>query len=246
MIPVIVCLICNLAIGHALDWFFIVLVSLLLVASLSVVPLLAPAKSAGLWTIGSFTGSLLLLLLVTCLYAHGNWFLIAAVPTFFGLSVFLMPYVVYNIPLPEPLSHHKGLLVMLWDTVWLFAVIIVCGFYAGSAGYWSISLEITAFCCLLPWALFFVIRYLKVHPLTKGGICSIVTGLFCTVINDVIQLITHDTTVYTWSFKDINFMDWQSYPAINANIYLLIFLVTLFTGIALICAGTALQKKRSR
>ena len=51
MIPVIVCLICNLAIGHALDWFFIVLASLLLVASLSVVPLMAPAKKAGLYTI---------------------------------------------------------------------------------------------------------------------------------------------------------------------------------------------------
>ena len=33
LIPVIVCLICNLAIGHALDWFFIVLTALLVVAS---------------------------------------------------------------------------------------------------------------------------------------------------------------------------------------------------------------------
>ena len=40
MVPVIVCLICNLAIGHALDWFFIVLASLLLVASITVLPLL--------------------------------------------------------------------------------------------------------------------------------------------------------------------------------------------------------------
>ena len=35
LIPVIVCLICNLAIGHALDWFFIVLTALLVVASVT-------------------------------------------------------------------------------------------------------------------------------------------------------------------------------------------------------------------
>ena len=33
MIPVIVCLICNLAIGHGLDWFFIVLTSLLVIVN---------------------------------------------------------------------------------------------------------------------------------------------------------------------------------------------------------------------
>ena len=35
LIPVIVCLICNLAIGHALDWFFIVLTALLVVVSVT-------------------------------------------------------------------------------------------------------------------------------------------------------------------------------------------------------------------
>ena len=38
-IPILVCLIVNLAVGHALSWFFIVLTSLLVVASLTVVPL---------------------------------------------------------------------------------------------------------------------------------------------------------------------------------------------------------------
>ena len=35
MIPLIVCLICNLAVGHALNWFFIVLTSLMVFASIS-------------------------------------------------------------------------------------------------------------------------------------------------------------------------------------------------------------------
>lgn len=42
MIPILVCLIVNLAIGEGLTWFFIVLASLLLTASLTVVPLVIP------------------------------------------------------------------------------------------------------------------------------------------------------------------------------------------------------------
>lgn len=243
MIPVIVCLICNLAIGHALDWFFIVLASLLLVASLSVVPLIAPAKQAGLWTIGSFVGSLLLLLGVICIYAHGHWFFLAAVPTLFGLSVLLMPYVIYHIPLPEPLSHQKGLLVMLWDTIWLYAIIFICGIYSAAADYWRIALQITSFCVLLPWALFAVIRYIKVHPLSIAGICTIITGIFCAVINDVIYLIIGEDA-YTWHLSDVNFSDWR-YPSGQANTFVIIFVTLIIIGFILIGCGIRLQKNKT-
>ncbi len=242
MIPVIVCLICNLAIGHALDWFFIVLASLLLLASLSVVPLVAPARTAGLMTIACFTGSLLLLLGVICLYARGNWFFLAAVPTVFGLSVFLMPYVVYRIPLPKPLCTQKGLLVMLWDTCWLYGVIVVCGLYSRAPGYWRIALEITGFCVLLPWAVFLVVRYLKIHGLAKAGICCMVTGLFCMVVNDVIQLILGSGD-YTWSLSDVDFSCW-SYPFGQANTFVLIFATLWMAGMVLFGIGTARGKKR--
>ena len=68
MIPVIVCLICNLAIGHALDWFFIVLTALLVVASVTLVPMLVVEKKA-VYTVLAFTGTLVLLLF-TCCFTH--------------------------------------------------------------------------------------------------------------------------------------------------------------------------------
>ena len=61
LIPVIVCLICNLAIGHALDWFFIVLTALLVVASVTLVPMLVVEKKA-VYTVLAFTGTLVLFL----------------------------------------------------------------------------------------------------------------------------------------------------------------------------------------
>ena len=62
-----------------MDWFFIVLASLLIVASITVVPLVIPEKR-GLWTLASFTGLLVLLLLVTCMFVRGSWFFLVALP----------------------------------------------------------------------------------------------------------------------------------------------------------------------
>lgn len=212
--------------------------SLLLVASLSVVPLMAPTKQAGLYTILSFVGSLLLLLAVICIYAHGNWFFLAAIPTVFGLSLFLMPYVIYHIPLPKAVSHHKGLLVMLWDTVWLYAIIIVCGLHAAVPGYWRIALEITGYCILIPWTVFLVIRYLKVHPLIRAGISCCIVGLFTTFINTVAELIIYGKA--DSSILNADFSNW-SYPTNNANVSVLILIVSLSISIAFIGCGLLRQ-----
>ena len=116
MIPVIVCLICNLAIGHGLDWFFIVLAALLLTASLTVLPMLVQENRL-LWTLGGSVISLILLLFVICIYTGGEWFLLAVIPTIFGLSVLFMPYVIRKIHLPKVLAHSKTLIVVLWEDV---------------------------------------------------------------------------------------------------------------------------------
>ncbi len=114
MIPVIVCLICNLAIGHGLDWFFIVLTALLLTASVSVVPLIV-SEHTWFWTLGCSTVSLLLLLLTICLYTGGNWFFLAAVPVLFALSVLFMPLIVRYLPLSDrwPATGH----CLSWDGI---------------------------------------------------------------------------------------------------------------------------------
>lgn len=191
MIPVIVCLICNLAIGHGLDWFFIVLTALLVTASVTVVPLMAPEHTA-LWTLGAFTLSLLLLLFTICLYTGGNWFFLASVPALFGLSVLFMPYVIRKLPLPAPFSGHKALLVMVWDSFLLYAVIVVCGFHAASPDYWRSALPITSFCLLLPWMLFLIIRYAKLQFMVKAGLSAVLIGVFTMSANYVIAVIIRD------------------------------------------------------
>ncbi|KGF55346.1 helix-turn-helix domain-containing protein [Flavonifractor plautii] len=73
----LICLICNLAVGHTLDWFWLVLTGELVGASLTLLPILVK-QYRGVITLGGFTLSLELLLLAACLFSGGDWFLLAS------------------------------------------------------------------------------------------------------------------------------------------------------------------------
>ena len=120
MIPVLVCLIVNLASGHALDWFYLVLAGLTVAASLILVPLMAPRDKL-FWTFCFFTASLIALLAVSCQYAHGSWFFTAASAALFGLSAAFLPFVVRARPVRNLLgSFSRPLAVVAVDLI-LFA-----------------------------------------------------------------------------------------------------------------------------
>ena len=120
MIPVVVCLIVNLASGSPLGWFFIVLAALAVAASLVIVPLMMPQDKL-FWTFCTFTMSLLLLLAVTCFYSHGNWFFITASAVLYGLATLFGPFVVRAKPVRELIGNFSRPLLVLAVDVILFA-----------------------------------------------------------------------------------------------------------------------------
>jgi len=244
MIPIIVCLICNLAIGNSLDWFFIVLASLAVFASVTVVPMIVE-QNVGLWTLGCFTASLLSLLLIIDIYVAGGWFLLAAVPIIFSLSILFAPYVIKRIKLPIALSNKKGLLVMLWDTFWLFAIIVVASWGNTSIDYWQKSIAVTTYNILLPWILFVIIRYGKLplqkqmHGLIKAGICTIIVGIYAIVTNGVMDKVVGGEP--SWKLSQVDFANWSMTHVVNANINMIILISTVSLGILLIVAGIFVQ-----
>lgn len=177
MIPVLVCLIVNLACGAALDWFFIVLASLVTAASLIVVPLVVPENKL-LWTLGTFTVSLLLLLGVICLYVHGRWFFLVASSTLFGFSVCLLPFAVYTEPVKALLGRRKGLTVMLVATLLFGLMMLSIGLYVKSVGYWRLAPAISLPALAFVWMLFLFIRYARMNGLFKAGVCTALVGVF--------------------------------------------------------------------
>lgn len=252
-VPTVVCLICNLATGQGLSWFFIVLTSLMTAASVTAVPMLA-GRYRFSKVFAGFLISLFLLLLSCCLYTGGDWLLVAAVPAVFGVSVFafpfvirelplpdglknrktlitvlwdvlwllatllvccvytdgkwfstaavgsvfglsvvLMPILIRQIPLPRVLKNQKALVVMIWDTLWLYALILDCTRYITPGGsiedYLYNGLMITSMCLLVPWTIFILIRYFKLHALIKTGTIMILSCVFSMTANDLIMLV---------------------------------------------------------
>jgi hypothetical protein len=243
-VPILICLIVNLATGHALDWFFIVLTSLMVLGSVTAVPLIEE-KEKFLWTIGSFTGSLLLLLLTTCLYTQGNWFFAAAIPVLFGLALIFSPIVLKKLPLKGFASRHKGLIAMAANTVLLYATVIIGCLYAHSANL-AKGLAITTVMAAFPWVLFAVTRYAKINGWLKAGICTIVSGAFLSLIEDIIFWI--DEGVWEVNFLGADLFNWNLETAntLNANVYLSVLLVGLVAGVVLIAVGLVRDRHARR
>lgn len=229
LIPVIVCLICNLAIGHALDWFFIVLTALLLVASLIVVPLLVE-KQKFLWTIVSSTGSLLLLLLTCCIYTHGNWFWVASTACVFGLSVVFAMFVIRELPLGRRQEKHEGCLVLLWDSFWLYLLLAACGaFVHGDEFYWRTAVSISTYVLIAVWGWFIIIRYWKRNAWMKAGLLIMLTGIWCGLANNVLSIFIPEGQGLEWLDLTQGFSA-ADYRVLNANILFTVMVVSVCVG----------------
>ena len=236
MIPVIVCMIVNLAVGHTLSWFFIVLASMMVVASLVIVPLTA-IKNKGMWTVLSFTGSLIILFAVINLMTGGHWFFVASTATIFGLAVFFMPVLAHAIKTGF-FSRNKALFVIGADTILYFLMIFAIGLTVKLPGYFRYSLSISAVCLLFVWLVMFIAAYLKTNKLVKAGLITFISGLFMATINNIIGMILGYTV--TWhAFRPFT----RGY--LNSNIYWLEFIVGATVGVILIIAGL-LKKKEAK
>ena len=120
MLPILICLVVNLTTGRTLDWFFVAAAGMLVAASLIVVPLSVPEDKL-FWTLCAFTGSLIVLLAVCCLYTRGTWFFVAASASLFGLSVVFLPFAIRAKPVRGWVEgRNKALLVVAVDLI-LFA-----------------------------------------------------------------------------------------------------------------------------
>lgn len=243
-IPVIVCLIVNLALGQALDWFFIVLTALMTVASLVVVPLIAE-KQKGLYTIFSFTGSLLLLLLSCALYTGGDWLFVAVSSVLFGLSVIIMPYIAYALYLPKFWKKNKGLFSLGIDTL-LFTVMMICiGLFLESAEYWSVMPPIALCNVGVVWLIFLICRYLSISRFIRAGLVSVISGIYLFFINNIIQAFNPGITTDSPLFPELYLTVWND-STINGNVRWLILIGCAAVGAVCIIIGIVRDLKRKR
>ncbi len=231
MIPILVCLIVNLATGAALDWFFIVLASLITAASLIIVPLMLPENKL-LWTFGTFTASLLLLFGVICIYTHGKWFFIASSSVLLGFSVCFLPFVVHAKPLRALIGSRKGLTVITSGTLFFALMMLSIGLYTKSAVFWQIAPVVSLPILMLIWLLFLLIRYTKLNGLLKAGICTAILGVFG---------FSADSFMNMWLGNGLSLPVFRPFiwnlTTVDGNVKWLFLLGCSFAGIILILSG---------
>ena len=238
MIPILVCLIVNLASGAALDWFFIVPASLMTAASLIIVPLIVPENRL-LWTFGTFTASLILLFGVICIYTQGDWFFVASLSVLFGFSVCFLPFAVYAKPLKALLGRQKGLTVMTTITLLFLSMMVSIGLYTGSLGCWPVASAVTLPFLTLAWLLFLLIRYPRFNGLIKAGICTVLVGAFGFFADNLINAWLGNE----FPLPVFNPFIWRP-GTVDGNVKWLLLLACAFTGIALFIAGIVKRRKR--
>ena len=176
-VPILICLIANLAGGHGLNWFFIVLAAMFIPMSLFVVPLMAP-KNRMFLTMISFTGSILFLLAVCSIYSGGHWFFIAAPSVLFGLTVCFSPFIACRRPVNAYLKNCKGLAVMAADTLTFFLMLTCIGLYDFSIRYFVTAFSVSIPLVLMVWLTFLIIRYLPANGFIKAGTCIALNSTF--------------------------------------------------------------------
>ena len=230
-IPILVCLIVNLASGKGLDWFFIVLSSLLLASSLTIVPLMVRENKA-LWTLGSFTLSLILLLGVCCLYSGGDWFFVASASALFGLGCVFLPFVANAKPIKAYLKNHRALAVIAALTV-LFALMMICiGAHTEDPDFARVSFAFAAPCVAFIWLLLLFGRYCGKSRAVRAGLCVICVGAFLFFSNSIFGALL-GSSIALPQFS----LDRWSFDTIDANVRYIVLIASALTGAALIVAG---------
>jgi len=240
MIPVLVCLIVNLATGKGLDWFFIVLCALLVAASLSVVPLMVPENKA-LWTLGTFTGSLILLIGTVNLYYHGRTFFPAAAAILFAFSAAFLPAVIRTKPVAALGIRYKGLIVMLIDTALFILLLFTAAFYMKSPGMFGTSLTVALPFIGAAWAMFLVLYFPKCGKLIKTGFCLIILGLIMFLTEYTVnRILGYDASLPVFS------PGVWTYDTMDGNIKWIILIAFAAAGIIFIIAGLAVRISRGK
>ena len=119
-----------------------------------------------------------LLLLTGCLYSGGDWFPMAAVSVLFGVSLFILPVLLWQMPLGPFIGRNKLLAWFVVETALLFLLLAVGQWYDGGNWLWSVGVPVTLVGLSLPWGLMALGRYLPLGVWPRMSLCCIWTGLW--------------------------------------------------------------------
>ncbi len=156
----------------------IVISSMMLVASLSVVPLMSKQNRFARAVICAVC-SIILVEFFACL-SDGESFARTAVPTVFGLSVVFLPFAIKELPLPEKYGSKKVYTIVAWDMLWFFLTLFIETLPVRSNAIFREGMFVSAFLTILLIILAVTVKLSnsKLDIFTKGAVVVVIIGLW--------------------------------------------------------------------
>ena len=241
MVPVVITFIVSMSSGGGLGVFAVLTASMLLVASLSVGPLLSTQRRMTKSILASVIALLLIFFFVDRMNGGGE-FVLWTIPTIFGLSIVFFPLVIRNITLPPILSDKKALITLTWDTLWLFLTIFEVCNHSGDIEGMRTGYTVSLILMTGVWLIFLVARYLPVNVWIKAGIILIISCIWMAFTNDVYAYFAEHKKQLT--ILSTNFSDWSTNICVNANVYTLILIFGGIVGGGLLVYGIINMKRK--
>lgn len=241
MVPVVITFIVSMSSGGGLGVFAVLTASMLLVASLSVVPLLSTQRRMTKSILASVIALLLIFFFVDRMNGGGE-FVLWTIPTIFGLSIVFFSLVIRNITLPPILSDKKALITLTWDTLWLFLTIFEVCNHSGDIEGMRTGYTVSLILMTGVWLIFLVARYLPVNVWIKAGIILIISCIWMAFTNDVYAYFAEHKKQLT--ILSTNFSDWSTNICVNANVYTLILIFGGIVGGGLLVYGIINMKRK--
>lgn len=239
LLTIAVCFICDLATRHGLDWFWIVLTSLMLAFSFTNLPLMVD-KEKGILCLGSATVSLFLLFFACWCWTRGPQLGFASAVTAVCLA---LPWGLYLLARFCP--KHRGFpaIVMASVTAWSFLLVLLCTAATGNDT--RFGLLITLFSYVPVWCIFTVAAYVPLHGCLKAGLICLISAFTVPYLDVSFSMLLLQTPEMGWNtFFNWNLMLHPDPHGIWINV--LIFAVGLIGGLIVTAVGVFLQIRRMR
>lgn len=178
----------------------------------------------------------MLLYAAGCVYSHGDWFVMAVLGTLLGEAIVFLPFVLRSDVFEKYAENCKGLICMAADSALTFACVIYGTLKNGDVADLRDGMVATVTCVALVWAVFLIIRYLKVNGFFKGALCFAASAVWVAVM-----------TVLSNAWNGMELSDIISLKGADNNRYDVIVCICLI-GVAavLAIAGVVFKFARKR
>lgn len=236
-----VCFICDLAVFHTLDWFWIVLAACALAFCFTNLPFLFRRSRASV-CLGAASVCLILLLLACWVNAGGWWIIGALAITAACLALLWAWWAVWRF-----YGRHILPLCGAAFTAWVFLLLAVIWAFTGGDWLFSVAYPLALAGTAFFWAGFAVLYWLKAGPWLKGGVIALLASFATPVFNGLCNRLLGDAGGPSfWEYFSVHNMLARRAAGDVSWVNSLIFQIMLACSLAIAAIGVIMEVRRRK